>query len=1199
MAAEGAKYRLVKLLHERIVMLDGATGTMIQKCNLADSDFGGKKGNNDILNITRPDIVEAVHRQYIEAGADIIETNTFSGNAISQAEYGCQSSVYDINYKGALIAKKATEGSGVFVAGSIGPTVKMLSFSPDVSRPQYRPVSFDQMREAYSMQVGALLDGGVDLLVVETVYDGLNAKAALYAIEQQKRQRGTDIPVFVSATVNDKSGRLLSGQQIEALYVALSHYDITAFGLNCSFGASDLMPFLEQIADKSFSGRGIATATMLYPNAGLPNEMGMYDEQPEFTAGCMKQLADKGLINIAGGCCGTTPEHIRAIKKALEGVAPRRFYERKNPLADELWVAGLDDMLIDRERNNFVNVGERTNMAGSAKFAKLIREGDFAGAADIARKQIEGGATVIDINTDDAMTDSAANMETYVRYISNDPDIAKVPFMIDSSDWNTILAGLKNCTGKAIVNSLSLKEGEEEFERKATEVFRMGAALVVMAFDEKGQAVTFERKIEICSRAYRILTERVGFRPCDIIFDVNVLTVATGIEEHNNYAVDFIRAVKWIKENLKGCKTSGGVSNLSFAFRGNNRVREAMHSVFLYHAIEAGLDMAIVNPAMLQIYDEIEPELLHAVEAVVLNDRTLAGKELPDGITPTDNLVELARKIKESEQGGMPSAAEPSRMPHWREKPLEERIEYALVKGITDYMAEDMHEALLKYGMPIEIVQGPLMAGMDRVGTLFGEGKMFLPQVVKSARAMKEAVAVLQPSMEASAGKSLGKGRGRGVAVLATVKGDVHDIGKNIVGIVLACNGFDVVDLGVMVENKCVIDAAIEHDADIIGVSGLITPSLEQMEELCRMMEERKGEILEKTGHPIAINVGGATTSALHTAVKLAPLYSYCVVHGHDASATAGICKRLMASPGYVEQIKKEQQRLRDEYGARKLRFHTPEQARALALRFPLESFRQAGRYGEENFFAGDIALNELVPYIEWTPFFNFWGFKGKYPKLLYEGGESSERAEELFGQAMERIAELSVTGEIKVGATVRFYDAYSKDETVYILENEKEHPERKDGLYLAGKRKVIASIFMPRQLESRSECRSAADYFPEYPYTSRLGVLVVKAEVCNEAPERGKDFESLLNSSLAARFAEAAAQWVTGQISFGQHVVRSAIGYDMIPDHAVKKVAFELTDAQERLGVELTESYAIKPSTSICALLIGHDKAEYFDIKK
>ena len=1054
-----------------------------------------------------------------------------------------------------------------------------------------------KLREAYSLQVEALLDGGVDLLIVETVYDGLNAKAALYAIEQEKRRRGVDIPVFVSATVNDKSGRLLSGQQIEALYVALSHYDITAFGLNCSFGASDLMPFLEQIAEKSFSGRGIAAATMLYPNAGLPNEMGQYDEQPEFTAGCIRQLADKGLINIAGGCCGTTPEHIKTIRKALEGVAPRRFGERKNPLADELWIAGLDDLLIDREKNNFVNVGERTNMAGSARFAKLIREGNFAGAADIARRQIEDGATVIDINTDDAMTDSAANMETYIRYISNDPDIAKVPFMIDSSDWNTILAGLKNCTGKAIVNSLSLKEGEQEFERKAAEVFRMGAALVVMAFDEEGQAVTFERKTEICSRAYRILTERVGFRPCDIIFDVNVLTVATGIEEHDNYAVDFIRAVKWIKENLKGCKTSGGVSNLSFAFRGNNRVREAMHSVFLYHAIEAGLDMAIVNPSMLQIYDEIEPELLHAVEAVVLNDKTLAGKELPDGLTPTDNLVELARRIKEGEQGETPSATEAPRMPQWREKPLEERIEYALVKGITEYMAEDMHEALSKYSMPIEIVQGPLMSGMDRVGALFGEGKMFLPQVVKSAKAMKEAVAVLQPSIEASTGNS--SGRGRGVAVLATVKGDVHDIGKNIVSIVLACNGFEVVDLGVMVENGRIIEAAIEHDADIIGVSGLITPSLEQMEELCRMMEERKGEILEKTGHPIAVNVGGATTSALHTAVKLAPLYSYCVVHGHDASATAGICKRLMTSPEYVEQIKREQQRLRDEYGARKLSFHTLEQARALAKRFPLESFRQAGRYGQDNFFAGDIALNELVPYIDWTPFFNFWGFKGKYPKLLYEGGESAEKAEELFGQAMERIANLSVTDEIKVGATVRFYDAYSKDETVYLLENEKEHPEQREGLYLAGERKVIAEIHMPRQLESRSECRSAADYFPEYPYTSRLGVMVVKAEVCNEEPERGKDFESLLDSSLAARFAEAAALWVTGQISFGQHVVRAAIGYDMIPDHAVKKVAFELTDAQERLGVELTESFAIKPSTSICALLIGHDKAEYFDIKK
>lgn len=1177
-----SKERLLALMRERILILDGATGTMIQKCNLPASDYNGGKGNNDILNITRPDIIESIHLKYIEAGADIIETNTFSGNAISQAEYGCQASVYDINYNGALIARRAAAAGGVFVAGAVGPTVRMLSFSPDVSRPQYRPVSFDEMYNAYFQQIKALLDGGVDLLLVETVYDGLNAKAALCAIEEEKRRRAADLPVFVSATINDKSGRLLNGQQIESLYASLGHYDITAFGLNCSFGALDLMPFMEQVAEKSFLGRGVPVATILYPNAGLPNEMGLYDEAPEFTAECIGKVAGEGLINIAGGCCGTTPEHIRAIRKALEGVAPRKFSGRKNPLSDGLWVAGLNTLLIDKEINNFVNVGERTNMAGSAKFAKLIREENYAEAASIARKQIEDGATVIDINTDDAMTDSAGNMETFIRYISNDPDIAKVPFMIDSSNWDTLLAGLKNCAGKAIVNSLSLKEGEEEFIRKASEVYRLGAALIVMAFDEKGQAVTFERKIEICSRAYDILTKKVGFAPCDIIFDVNVLTIATGMEEHNNYAVDFIRAVKWIKENLKGCKTSGGISNLSFAFRGNNKVREAMHSVFLYHAIAAGLDMAIVNPSMLQIYDQIEPELLHAVEAVVLNDASLYGKKLPDGMNPTDLLIELARQIKESERGVSEPSSHSGKMPQWREKPLKERIEYALVKGIPDFMEEDMREALSQYSTPIEIVQGPLMEGMDRVGALFGEGKMFLPQVVKSAKAMKAAVSILQPAIEAS--ESSATGSGRGVVVIATVKGDVHDIGKNIVGIVLSCNNFEVIDLGVMVENEKIIDAAIEHKADIIGVSGLITPSLEQMEELCRILESRKEEILEKVGHPIVLNVGGATTSSLHTAVKLAPLYSYCVVHGHDASKTASICKRLMASSDYIAQVKAEQQKLRDEYGNSRLKFYTVEQARKMALPFPKESFKQTDGYGEDNFYAGDIELNDLVPYIDWTPFFNFWGFKGKYPQLLY--GENAVQVEELLGQAMDKIAELAISKGLKVGVVVKFYDAYSKDETLYILK------EGKSG-------EVVSEIEMPRQLDSNSEYRSAADYFPHYPDTSHVGIMVVKAENCEKGKSDGKDFDSLLVGSLAARFAEAAAEWATEQISFGQHVVRAAIGYDMIPDHAVKRTAFDLTDAGRRLGVELTESNAIKPSTSICAILIGHEDARYFDIKK
>ncbi|MBQ3522513.1 MAG: homocysteine S-methyltransferase family protein, partial [Bacteroidales bacterium] len=649
------KRDVLQRLKEKILILDGAMGTMLQRENLSSEDFKGGAGNNDILNITRPDIIEKIHREYIEAGADIIETNTFSSNSISQQEYGCADLVYEMARKGAEIARKAAAGTSVLVAGSMGPTIKMLSFSPDVNRPEYRPVDFDTMAQAYKEQVRGLVDGGADLLLVETVYDGLNAKAALYAIEQVKMEKGCEIPVMVSATINDRSGRLLSGQRVDALYTALSHYDIISFGLNCSFGAAELLPFMEQLANEAFEGKGIPCALSMYPNAGLPNELGQYDETPVFTAKCVKEVALKGLLNIAGGCCGTTPDHIRAIKEALDGVAPRRVPEKEEAGAecggsgDDLWVSGLETLLINKEKNNFINVGERTNVAGSAKFAKLIRAKEYAQAADIARKQIEDGATIIDINMDDAMLDSAHEMATFIRYISNDPDIAKVPFMIDSSDWNTILAGLKNSTGKCIVNSLSLKEGEEEFVRKAKEIYLLGAAVIVMAFDEQGQAVTYERKIEICSRAYKILTETVGFAPQDIIFDVNILTVATGLDEHNAYAVDYIRAVEWIKANLAGCKTSGGVSNLSFAFRGNNKVREAMHSVFLYHAIKAGLDMAIVNPSMLQVYDEIEPQLLKRVEAVVLNDVELLGDEKENYASHVEALIELAESIKQEE----------------------------------------------------------------------------------------------------------------------------------------------------------------------------------------------------------------------------------------------------------------------------------------------------------------------------------------------------------------------------------------------------------------------------------------------------------------------------------------------------------------------------------------------------------------------
>ena len=1237
------KCEIIKRLKSKILILDGAMGTMIQSESLSIDDFRGYAGNNDILNITRPDIIGKIHKAYIEAGADIIETNTFSSTAVSQQEYGCADIIYDLNLEGARIARRAAEdakiaqGREVLVAGSMGPTIKMLSFSPDVNRPEYRSIDFATMVEAYKEQVGGLLDGGVDLLLVETVYDGLNAKAALYAIEKVQQEKGSDVPVMVSATVNDRSGRLLSGQMTDALFTTLSHYDILSFGLNCSFGAAELMPFMEQLANGAFGGKGIPCFLSIYPNAGLPNEMGQYDELPEFTAAHLKEMAQKGLVNIAGGCCGTTPEHIRAIKEALADVAPRRVdmpcsgvaVGKKSEVNNDLWVSGLENLLINKSKNNFINVGERTNVAGSAKFAKLIRSKEYAQAADIARKQIEEGATIIDINMDDAMLESAREMETFVRYISNDPDIAKVPFMIDSSDWETIMAGLKNSPGKCIVNSLSLKEGEEEFLRRAKEIYLLGAAVIVMAFDEEGQAVTYKRKIEICERAYNLLTRKVGFLPEDIIFDVNVLTIATGLEEHNDYAVDFIKAVAWIKENLPGCKTSGGVSNLSFAFRGNNRVREAMHSVFLYHAIKAGLDMAIVNPGMLQVYDEIEPQLLKRVEAVVLNDASPlngnAGAGSQDGKfqlpSPTDVLIEMAQQLKEEEMAlkalkesgtDIPQKEEP-----WREKSLEERLAYALVKGITSHMQEDISQALEKYVNPVEIIEGPLMEGMDRVGNLFSEGKMFLPQVVKSAKAMKVAVTILEPEIEKYNELNSGSGK-RGKVILATAKGDVHDIGKNIVAIVLACNNFEVIDLGVMVDNAVILEEAIRHKADIIGISGLITPSLEQMENLCKLLEENKERIEKEVGHKIVLSVGGATTSAVHTAVKLAPLYSHCVVYGSDASRTAGIYKRLMQDivaeesadskyGTYISSIKDEQKELRDLYYGKKSDDLSIEEARELAAEYSMESFLQPKGYGENNLFVANLNVNELLPFVDWTQFFNFWGFKGVYPNVLYTSNGSGQQAEELFQQAMDTIAGISVNDEFQVSAMVKFFDAYSENEEIVVVENYTEDDEE-DGndsyisatvlaekLIERGDRKEICRFKMPRQLKSGSEHMSGADYFPKTPYTSKLGMLVVKVEDKRAAEFDHKDYEYLLRQSLCARFAEAMAQWTTAQVAMEQNIIRVAFGYSMSPDHSQKKTVFDITDALSKMKMEITGSYAIKPSTSICALLIAHPKAKYF----
>ena len=1188
-----------RLLQERVLVLDGAMGTCIQGYSLTPDDFLGGKGNNDILNLTRGDVIEAIHKAYVAAGADIIETNTFSGNAISQKDYGQQGRVREINLKGAQIARRVADAAErrVLVAGSMGPTVKSLSLSPDVNEPQHRDVTFQEMADAYREQVEALVEGGVDLLLVETVYDALNAKAALYAISQVPQAQ--EIPVMISATVNDRSGRLLSGHTLQALYTALKHYPISSFGLNCSFGAKDLAPFIEQL-------QGLPCAVSIYPNAGLPNEMGQYDEAPQYTAKYIRELAQNGWLNIAGGCCGTTPAHIEAVAQALQGMAPRRFGAAEGldthefgaaekAAADEsMYLSGLEALKVNRQECNFVNVGERTNVAGSAKFAKLIREKEYAQAADIARKQIEGGATIIDVNMDDAMLNGAGEMATFLRYISNDPDIAKVPFMIDSSSWETIVAGLHNCPGRGIVNSISLKEGEEEFLRKAREIKDLGAAIIVMAFDEVGQAVTFERKIEICARAFRLLTQKVGFDANDIIFDVNILAVGTGIEEHDNYAVDFIKAVRWIKENLKGAKTSGGVSNLSFSFRGNNTVREAMHSVFLYHAIAAGLDMAIVNPSMLQVYDSIEPQLLRRVEAVVLNDISLLGDDAGKYASATEALIELAQEIKAREVAAKEAAAGGTPVQNqaalqWRESSLEQRIEYALVKGVTGFLKEDMEEALEKFDTPVGIIEGPLMKGMDKVGELFGDGKMFLPQVVKSAKVMKEAVAILQPHIEAH-NEETGVLQ-RDTVVIATAKGDVHDIGKNIASIVLSCNNLNVVDLGVMVENAAIVEAAFEHKASLVGVSGLITPSLEQMELLCRMLQENKQRMLVELGYLLPVIVGGATTSSVHTAVKLAPLYDGPVIHGGDASRTAGICKRLLGSgrEEFLIALEREQQQIRDAYASRNIKFYSVEQARGMATAFLPDSFRQVEGYGEDNLTVRDLPLNELHDYIDWNGFLNFWGFKGKVSELIYREDEKGREAEKIYGQGVALLGEAMVGGEFKASAVVNFYEAASAVENGedVILIYDKPGGE------------VIARFPMPRQRREGSGYRSVADYFPKAADGgySVIGVFAVVVEDLKEKELDHKSFEYLLRHSICARLTDALATWVQEQVAMGQHIIRPAFGYPACPAHELKKVAFDLLKAPERLGVSLTESYAVYPVTTICGLLVAHPQAEYFGV--
>lgn len=1136
-------------LSKRILILDGAMGTMLQR--------KGLQGNSESFNLTNPETIGEIHNEYIEAGADIITTNSFSANSISQSEYNLSDKAGQMAEAAARIARKAADEAPrkIWVAGSVGPTSKSLSLAQNINDPIFRPYSFDGMAEAFEVQIRGLVKGGVDLLLFETCFDALNTKAALYALGHIPE--ASDIPIMISASMSDRSGRTLTGQTMEAFYRSVQHCSPLSFGLNCSLGAEEMIPLIAEVA--SFA----TCAVSCYPNAGLPNEMGEYDETPSQMAESVRKMALAGSVNIVGGCCGTTPEHIKAVAEAVKGISPRAIPEPD----DVLYVSGLESVAVDR-KNNFTNVGERTNVAGSRKFAKLIAAGDYETGLQIAAGQIENGASIIDINMDDAMLDSRLEMEKFLRYVSNDPAVAKAAIMIDSSHWETLVTGLKNAQGKCIVNSISLKEGEEIFIEKAREIKALGAAIIVIAFDEEGQATTYDRKVEICRRAYSLLTSKVGVRPCDIIFDVNVLPVGTGIPEHSRYGIDFIEAVRWIKGNLPGCRTSGGISNLSFSFRANNTVREAMHSVFLYHAISAGLDMGIVNPGMLRVYDEIEPGLLKCVEDVILDS--------DDGAT--ERLIEKAARILEEKdsadgksgaggcpgastgsatgQSGHPSGAEPA------EATVEERLVRALVKGDSSGLDRDINECLTLYDKPVEIIDGPLMSGMARVGELFGAGKMFLPQVVKSAKTMKNAVALLQPYIEERGGESEVK---KPRIVFATVKGDVHDIGKNITEIVLSCNGFEIVDLGVMVPKETILEKAAECSADLIGVSGLITPSLYQMEEICKEMTAR--------GLDTPLLVGGAAASALHTAVRLAPLYGH-VFYGQDASASAVLANQLITDREGTEAAEhKKQEHLRELYAqsSQKKAGHKPVEP------FQAFSFIKGEPFG--NISGKRLGIEEVEPFFDWNMFAAIWGIKS---------GTGHDELRKLRADAHKEIDRLKNGNACRITISARFDGCHSEGDD------------------------IVSKDFRLPMLRQEGE-RSLADFVPpkEYGFESPMGMFAISVRTEShpsgcDCPACGTEYGPMLTRAVRLTLAEAASEWLSRHIHkelpsefSGAKVIKPAAGYSSCPDHTLKRDILRLLPESERLGITLLESCAMIPDASICGLIFIHPDATYPEIRR
>lgn len=1152
-------------LSKRILILDGAMGTMLQR--------KGLQGNSESFNLTNPETIGEIHNEYIEAGADIITANSFSANSISQSEYNLSEKAGQMAEAAARIARKAADEAPrkIWVAGSVGPTSKSLSLAQNINDPIFRPYSFDGMAEAFEVQIRGLVKGGVDLLLFETCFDALNTKAALYAIGHIPE--ASDIPIMISASMSDRSGRALTGQTMEAFYRSVQHCPPLSFGLNCSLGAEEMIPLIAEVA--SFA----TCAVSCYPNAGLPNEMGEYDETPSQMAESVRKMALAGSVNIVGGCCGTTPEHIKAVAEAVKGISPRAIPEPD----DVLYVSGLESVAVDR-KNNFTNVGERTNVAGSRKFAKLIAAGDYETGLQIAAGQIENGASIIDINMDDAMLDSRLEMEKFLRYVSNDPAVAKAAIMIDSSHWETLVTGLKNAQGKCIVNSISLKEGEEIFIEKAREIKALGAAIIVIAFDEEGQATTYDRKVEICRRAYSLLTSKVGVRPCDIIFDVNVLPVGTGIPEHSRYGIDFIEAVRWIKGNLPGCRTSGGISNLSFSFRGNNTVREAMHSVFLYHAISAGLDMGIVNPGMLRVYDEIEPGLLKCVEDVILDSDAEATDRLIEkasrildeknsvGVSARPEGPEAtcaARPVRENGRlaasGGALTGAESSNISSVAEPveaAVEERLVRALVKGDSSGLERDINECLTLYDKPVEIIDGPLMSGMARVGELFGAGKMFLPQVVKSAKTMKNAVALLQPYIEERGGESEVK---KPRIVFATVKGDVHDIGKNITEIVLSCNGFEIVDLGVMVPKETILEKAAETSADLIGVSGLITPSLYQMEEICKEMTAR--------GLDTPLLVGGAAASALHTAVRLAPLYGH-VFYGQDASASAVLANQLITDREGTEAAEhKKQEHLRELYAqsSQKKAGHKPVEP------FPASSFIKGEPFG--NISGKRLGIEEVEPFFDWNMFAAIWGIKS---------GTGHDELRKLHADAHKEIDRLKDGNACQITISARFDGCHSEGDD------------------------IVSKDFRLPMLRQEGE-RSLADFVPpkEYGFESPMGMFAISVRTEShpsgcDCPACGTEYGPMLTRAVRLTLAEAASEWLSRHIHkelpsefSGAKVIKPAAGYSSCPDHTLKRDVLRLLPDSKRLGITLLESCAMIPDASICGLIFIHPDATYPEIRR